>query len=309
MKILEIEHLSKSYGSVKAVDDISFYIDKGEFFSFLGVNGAGKSTTINMITTVLPKDAGKIIMLGRDMDFDPMFVRSKIGIVFQNSVLDPRLSVYDNLASRAALYGLKGADRKKKISDIADTLDLGEFLKRPYGKLSGGQKRRTDIARALVNTPELLILDEPTTGLDPKTRKTVWDSIGAIRRDTGMSVLLTTHYMEESNDADRIVIIDEGHLAAEGSPVELKDRYSSDCVKIYRAKSAEDDVKLGGSGYAFTYEYNCYRVTVPSSADAREFLIKFPEYSLDFEVVKGNMDDVFLRVTGKKLQGGDYENA
>ena len=307
MKILEIEHLSKSYGNVKAVDDISFDIERGEFFSFLGVNGAGKSTTINIITTVLPKDKGKITLAGRDLDKDPMFVRSKTGIVFQNSVLDQRLSVYDNLFSRASLYGLAGAEKKRRIGEISEMLGLDEFIKRPYSKLSGGQRRRTDIARALIHTPELLILDEPTTGLDPKTRKTVWETVEYIRRQSGMSILLTTHYMEESDKADRIVIIDEGKLVAEGSPVQLKDRYSSDYVIAYAERSVKTDKLLGERKYDFVYENNAYRVSVKDSEAAKRFLDENPSLCADFEVVKGKMDDVFLRVTGKKLEGGVYE--
>lgn len=309
MKILEIEHLSKSYGAVKAVDDISFNIEKGEFFSFLGVNGAGKSTTINIITTVLPKDSGKVFVFGADIDRDPMAIRAKIGIVFQNSVLDGRLSVYDNLSSRAALYGMRGAEKKKRIKEIAETLELNEFLKRPYAKLSGGQRRRTDIARALINTPELLILDEPTTGLDPQTRLTVWAAIDRIRQRTGMSVLLTTHYMEESAATDRIVIIDEGKLVAEGSPVALKDKYSSDSVRLYMPKTAETDRILSESGLGFTYQNTFYKVAVSDSGAAMRFLTAHPALTADFEVVKGDMDDVFLNVTGKKLDGGNYERA
>ena len=307
MKILEIEHLSKSYGDVRAVNDISFHIDEGEFFSFLGVNGAGKSTTINIITTVLPKDSGKVVVFGADIDRDPMKVREKIGIVFQNSVLDGRLSVYDNLSSRAALYGFYGEDKKKRIAKIAETLELREFLKRPYSKLSGGQRRRTDIARALINTPELLILDEPTTGLDPQTRKTVWAAVDRIRRETGMSVLLTTHYMEESAAADRIIIIDEGRLVAEGSPVELKDRYSSDTVRLFVPRSDAVDNMLLASGCGYTYDNNFYKISVDGSREALEFLNAHPEFTADFEVVKGDMDDVFLNVTGKKLEGVNYE--
>lgn len=307
MKILEIEHLSKSYGDVRAVNDISFHIDEGEFFSFLGVNGAGKSTTINIITTVLPKDSGKVVVFGADIDRDPMKVRKKIGIVFQNSVLDGRLSVYDNLSSRAALYGFYGEDKKKRIAKIAETLELREFLKRPYSKLSGGQRRRTDIARALINTPELLILDEPTTGLDPQTRKTVWAAVDRIRRETGMSVLLTTHYMEESAAADRIIIIDEGRLVAEGSPVELKDRYSSDTVRLFVPRSDAVDNMLLASGCGYSYDNNFYKISVGGSREALEFLNAHPEFTADFEVVKGDMDDVFLNVTGKKLEGGNYE--
>lgn len=309
MKILKIEHLCKSYGAVKAVDDISFDIEKGEFFSFLGVNGAGKSTTINIITTVLPKDSGKVYVFGADIDRDPMAIRAKIGIVFQNSVLDGRLSVYDNLSSRAALYGMRGAEKKKRIKEIAETLELNEFLKRPYAKLSGGQRRRTDIARALINTPELLILDEPTTGLDPQTRLTVWAAIDKIRQRTGMSVLLTTHYMEESAAADRIVIIDEGKLVAEGSPVALKDKYSSDSVRLYMPKTAETDRILSESGLGFTYQNTFYKVAVSDSGAAMRFLTAHPALIADFEVVKGDMDDVFLNVTGKKLDGGNYERA
>lgn len=307
MKILEIEHLSKSYGDVRAVNDISFHIDEGEFFSFLGVNGAGKSTTINIITTVLPKDSGKVVVFGADIDRDPMKVREKIGIVFQNSVLDGRLSVYDNLSSRAALYGFYGEDKKKRIAKIAETLELREFLKRPYSKLSGGQRRRTDIARALINTPELLILDEPTTGLDPQTRKTVWAAVDRIRRETGMSILLTTHYMEESAAADRIIIIDEGRLVAEGSPVELKDRYSSDTVRLFVPRSDAVDNMLLASGCGYSYDNNFYKISVGGSREALEFLNAHPEFTADFEVVKGDMDDVFLNVTGKKLEGGNYE--
>ena len=307
MKILEIEHLSKSYGDVRAVNDISFHIDEGEFFFFFLVNGAGKATTINMITTVLPKDSGKVVVFGADIDRDPMKVREKIGIVFQNSVLDGRLSVYDNLSSRAALYGFYGEDKKKRIAKIAETLELREFLKRPYSKLSGGQRRRTDIARALINTPELLILDEPTTGLDPQTRKTVWAAVDRIRRETGMSVLLTTHYMEESAAADRIIIIDEGRLVAEGSPVELKDRYSSDTVRLFVPRSDAVDNMLLASGCGYTYDNNFYKISVDGSREALEFLNAHPEFTADFEVVKGDMDDVFLNVTGKKLEGGNYE--
>ena len=295
------------YGDVRAVNDISFHIDEGEFFSFLGVNGAGKSTTINIITTVLPKDSGKVVVFGADIDRDPMKVRKKIGIVFQNSVLDGRLSVYDNLSSRAALYGFYGEDKKKRIAKIAETLELREFLKRPYSKLSGGQRRRTDIARALINTPELLILDEPTTGLDPQTRKTVWAAVDRIRRETGMSVLLTTHYMEESAAADRIIIIDEGRLVAEGSPVELKDRYSSDTVRLFVPRSDAVDNMLLASGCGYSYDNNFYKISVGGSREALEFLNAHPEFTADFEVVKGDMDDVFLNVTGKKLEGGNYE--
>lgn len=195
MKIIEIEHLHKAFKDVVAVDDLSFSVRKGELFAFLGVNGAGKSTTINIISGILNKDRGKVIVCGEDIDSRPDVIKSKLGIVFQSSMLDKRLSAYDNLKSRAALYGIFGSEFKTKLSELDGLLGLKELLPRPLCKLSGGQKRRVDIARALIMDPELLILDEPTTGLDPQTRIAVWNAVDKLRREKGLTVFLTTHYM------------------------------------------------------------------------------------------------------------------
>lgn len=195
--IMEIEGLRKRFGAVQAVQNLSFRVKEGELFAFLGVNGAGKSTTINILCGQLAKDGGTVRIGGIDLDEDPDRIKRSLGVVFQNSVLDKDLSVRDNLKSRAALYGIRGKEFRERLEELADLLDLRSLLKRPVGKLSGGQRRRIDIARALLHRPRILILDEPTTGLDPQTRNMLWKVVGDLRRTEGMTVFLTTHYMEE----------------------------------------------------------------------------------------------------------------
>lgn len=301
-KIIKVTGLKKSYGDIQAVKGIDFDVDEGSLFAFLGVNGAGKSTTINILCTLLDKDEGQIEICGHDLDKDSFEIRSLIGVIFQGSVLDKRLSVKDNLTSRASFYGLYGEAWKKRLSELCELLDLKELLPRKYGKLSGGQRRRVDVARGLINSPKILILDEPTTGLDPQTRKSVWEVIDKLRTDGGMTVFLTTHYMEEANEADKVVILDEGRVAAVGTPVELKNQYSCDCVKIYAEQSAEIDERLEDREYE--YAGNCYKVDMKDSADAIDFIANNRDVIDNFEVQKGDMDDVFLNVTGKTLVGG-----
>lgn len=301
MNAIEINGLKKSFGDVKAVDDISFKVKEGSLFAFLGENGAGKSTTINIISTLLLKDEGEVFVDGLNIDKDASKIRSKVGIVFQGYVLDKRLSVKDNLKIRASYYGIYGEAWKKRFAELSEVFELDEIKGREYGKLSGGQRRRVDIARALINRPKILILDEPTTGLDPQTRKTVWEIISNVKKETGMTVFLTTHYMEETAKADTVVIIDSGKIIAEGSPVRLKDKYSSDYVKIYYPKNETIEESL--KGYRYTYEDNFYRVKVSSSVEAKEFVKTHDKILNDFEIIKGDMDDVFLNVTGKTLGG------
>ena len=298
--IIRIDHLCKSFGDVKAVDDLSFRVGEGELFAFLGVNGAGKSTTINIICGQLTKDSGSVSIDGADIDTDLDRVKRTLGVVFQGSVLDKELSVADNLESRAALYGSHGAAFRRRLAELAGLLEFGDLLSRPLGKLSGGQRRRIDIARALLHEPKILILDEPTTGLDPQTRTTLWRVIGTLRRERGMTVFLTTHYMEEAADADYVVILDRGRIAAHGTPLELKNTYTGDFITVYGI--GEDEVKQLGAPYEPLRD--AWRVTVPDTAAATEMIIKHPGLFRDFEITKGKMDDVFLAVTGKKLTGG-----
>lgn len=300
--IIEIENLKKSFKDVKAVDGVSFKVKEGELFSFLGVNGAGKSTTINIISGILNKDSGKVKVCGFDIDEYGDAIKSKIGIVFQNSVLDNKLSVYDNLKYRANMYGIFGSDFKSRLEEMTELLDLKEIIKRPLAKLSGGQKRRIDIARALLHKPELLILDEPTTGLDPKTRITVWKIIEKLRKENGLTVFLTTHYMEEASDSDYVVILDTGKIAAEGTPHELKNSYASDFIKFYNHREEAEKYFLT-LGYNIKNERDFTEIELKGTAEASKFFKEMPQIFEDFEILKGNMDNVFLKVTGKDLQG------
>ena len=299
--IMEISHLHKSFDAVKAVQDLNFCVKKGELFAFLGVNGAGKSTTINIMCGELRKDSGSVLIGGADLDKEPDSIRRKLGVVFQSSVLDKDLSVRDNLRSRAALYGIHGKAFEKRLEELTELLDFADLLKRPLGKLSGGQRRRIDIARALLHQPEILILDEPTTGLDPQTRTNLWQVIGRLRREQGMTVFLTTHYMEEAADADYVVIIDHGRIAAEGTPLTLKNTYTGDFITLYGI--TEEQVKTLGASYESIRD--AYRVFVKDTAAATELILRYPEIFRDYEITKGKMDDVFLAVTGKKLTGGE----
>ena len=299
--VIEIRSLCKSFGDVKAVQDISFSVKEGELFAFLGVNGAGKSTTISIICQQLAKDSGSVIINGTDISESSRPIIRDIGVVFQSSVLDDSLSAYDNLKSRAALYGITGKALEDKIAYLSEILDFKGFLKRPLSKLSGGQRRRIDVARALVHDPSILILDEPTTGLDPQTRRQLWSVISDLRKEKNITVFLTTHYMEEASDADFVVILDSGRIVAEGTPLELKNKYTGDFITLYG--NTEDEIKSLFGDYEKIK--NGFRVSVSSTAEATELIIKSPEIFRDYEITKGKMDDVFLAVTGKKLEGGN----
>lgn len=299
--IIRIDGLEKRFGEVHAVNNLSFRVKRGELFAFLGVNGAGKSTTISIMCGLLEKDGGNVEICGKNVGTDMREIAKKLGVVFQNSALDARLSVKDNLVSRAALYGIYGAEAKNRIDELAEKLCFKDLMTRTVGKLSGGQRRRIDVARALLHKPEVLILDEPTTGLDPQTRKTLWEVIRDLRLHDGMTVFLTTHYMEESTDADYVIILDSGKIAAEGTPLELKNRYTGDFVTVYNA----DEQTINDLGFPYEKIRDAFRISVKNTAEARDLIIKHPAVFSDFEITKGKMDDVFLAVTGKKLAGGN----
>ncbi|MDD7483123.1 MAG: ABC transporter ATP-binding protein [Clostridia bacterium] len=298
--VIEIQHLYKSFGPVKAVQDLSFRVKEGELFAFLGVNGAGKSTTINILCGQLRKDGGSVKINGFEPTENPEKVRRALGVVFQNSVLDKALTVYENLESRAALYGIHGRAFKDRLQELSGMLGFGDLLRRTVGKLSGGQRRRIDIARALLHRPDILILDEPTTGLDPQTRKTLWDVVDNLRKTENMTVFLTTHYMEEAADADYVVILDSGKIAAEGTPLTLKNTYTGDFITLYQV--SEEEIRSFGRPYEALRDG--YRVPVENTEKATQLILQHPAIFRDYEITKGKMDDVFLAVTGKNLMGG-----
>lgn len=292
---IEINNLSKSFKDVKAVNDLSFKVKKGEFFAFLGVNGAGKSTTISIMCGQLAKDSGSVIVNGKNIEDGMNEIRKEIGVVFQSSLLDMQLTVRDNLEMRAALYDITGSRFEQRLNELAELLDFKDLLKRTYGKLSGGQKRKIDVARALFHHPSILILDEPTTGLDPQTRKLMWKVISDLRQKESITVFLTTHYMEEVADADYVVILDSGKIVAKGTPLELKNRYTGDFITIYN--TSEEEVKRLGKPYRQIRD--AYRIAVKDTREAKALIVRFPEIFEDFEITKGKMDDVFLAATGK----------
>jgi len=306
--IIEVSNLRKSFKEIKAVDDISFVVHKGELFAFLGLNGAGKSTTINIITGALEKDSGTVLVNGINVDENMTSIRDKIGIVYQTGTLDRFLSVYDNLKFKAGLYGYTGKKFESRLKEISDELDLKDILNRSLGKLSGGQKRRVDIARALFHKPEILILDEPTTGLDPQTRKMVWKVIEDEMSSRGLTVFLTTHYMEEAAEAHYVVILDKGRIVAKGSPIDLKEKYSHDSLIIYHP-SAEVMDMINKERLSFHEKEEVISISISNSSDVIKLMGEYPSSFKDFEVIKGKMDDVFLNVTGRELSNGGNDNA
>lgn len=298
--IIEVNELVKNYKDVNAVNKISFSVEEGSFFAFLGVNGAGKSTTINILCTVLSKTSGKVTIGGYNLDTDKDKIKNLIGIVFQNSVLDKQLTVKENLTSRASYYGFSKAKTKSRISELTKIFSLEEILGRRYGRLSGGQKRRVDIARALINQPKILFLDEPTTGLDPQTRIQVWNIIHKLRVETGLTVFLTTHYMEETAECDNVVIIDSGKISAYDTPNNLKSHYAHNSLVWYTQKSDIAQNIISAENLEAEYINDAYKIKIKDSKQATALIKKYNELE-EYEVIKGNMDDVFLSITGKRL--------
>ena len=295
--VIEIKNLCKSFGKVKAVDNISFCVKEGELFAFLGINGAGKSTTISMICNTLIPDSGSIFVDEVDISQNQDKIKKDIGVVFQQSVLDRALSVKDNLRSRAALYGIVGDSFEARLRELSVLLDFEDILSRPLGKLSGGQRRRIDIARALIHEPKILILDEPTTGLDPQTRARLWRVISDLRKTKNMTVFLTTHYMEEAADADHVIILDRGRIVAEGTPHELKNRFTGDFVTVYGV----EEEKIAKLNMPYEKIKDDFKITVRNTAEATSLIVAHPELFVDYEITKAKMDDVFLAATGRSL--------
>lgn len=293
--IIRVENLIKHYGEIKAVNDVSFTVRRGSLFAFLGPNGAGKSTTINVMTTILQANGG-IIYLNDQTDAD--YIRNKIGVVFQGNVLDEDLTVKENLICRGALYLPDKAKVKARYEELADFLNLHEFADQRFKTLSGGQKRRTEIARALFSNPEVLLLDEPTTGLDPETRQIVWQVIETLRKREHLTIFLTTHYMEEAANADHVVIINKGRIVTEGTPALLKAKYSHDRLKVVPKDKERLVETLEQAKRAFQKVADQYIMLVKDADDAIDLIETLKDNIKQFEVIKGTMDDVFINVIG-----------
>lgn len=301
-KMMEVQGLVKSYGSVKAVRGIDFYVEKGKLFAFLGPNGAGKSTTIEILSTALRADAGEVVINGYTLGREDSKIRSSIGVVFQGHLLDDLLTVRENLLTRGGFYGLKGQDLHQAVVQAAKATEALEFLDRPYGKLSGGQRRRADIARALVNRPQILFLDEPTTGLDAQTRRNVWECIRELQEETGMTVFLTTHYMEEASKADYVIVIDHGEIAAKGTPAQLKAQYANDQLRLQIGQREELTKVLKELSLSYEEQADIITIAISSTLDALPIVERCQQYISGFEVLQGTMDDAFIGITGKEIR-------
>lgn len=307
MDVIKVDHLVKKYKGHTAVSDISFSVEEGELFAFLGENGAGKSTTINMLCTILEKTAGDVSICGHILGKEDDEIRSLIGIVFQNSVLDNKLTVKENLFTRGSYYGLSKKEVESRIAPFSQRFEMDEIWNRRYEKLSGGQRRRVDIMRALIHNPRILFLDEPTTGLDPKSRKLVWDYIDYLRHEKKMTIFLTTHYMEETANADHVVILDKGKIISSGTPAELKNRHTSSRLVWYREKDSEAEQLIAqipekGELSVSSHTYDADHYNVYFRGNITEFLYTHRAAIQDYEIIKGTMDDVFLNLTGKELE-------
>lgn len=337
-QMVQVRGLKKYFGKVKAVDDISFSVEKGELFGFLGINGAGKSTTINMLCTLFRPTAGEIMIGGNVLGREDEAIRRRIGVVYQNNCLDDRLTVRENLMIRGSLYEKDIRKLKRNIEQVCERFHLEETLNRHFGMLSGGQKRKCEIAKALLHTPEILFLDEPTTGLDPATRRTVWESLEKLRQE-GMTIFLTTHYMEEAAKCSHIAIMDGGKIKEFGTPFSLKEQYSQDNLRLMakpekgallearleeldgrreeslakkpemnlERRSQEDSVSKQSvwskeEPEKKDREKRIYDICLQDSMMAIPILKGTEDLLEGFELVQGSMDDVFLNITGKNLE-------
>lgn len=300
--MIEVKNLVKHYGKVQAVNDISFHVQEGELFAFLGTNGAGKSTTIEILCTFLKKTSGIVKIAGHTLEKDNAAIRDNIGIVFQSSLLDERLTVYENIITRGKLYALTPRELTENYDFLKRFLSLAEIEKRLYKKLSGGQKRRVDIARALIHKPRLLFLDEPTTGLDPQTRAFVWSIVRRLQKEEGITVFFTTHYMEEAAVADRIAIMRKGKIVAEGTVQELKAQYTSDYMLLYFKNTTQGEQWLTAQGYDFTQLGEVYRLPLHHTLEATAIALAAEVYLQSYEVIKGTMEDVFLRINEEEIR-------
>ncbi|WP_391592071.1 Efflux ABC transporter, ATP-binding protein [[Mycoplasma] cavipharyngis] len=298
--VLQIDNLNKKFGQFQALKNLTFSVQKGELFGFLGVNGAGKTTTLNIVLGFLKADSGNVLINNKNVDDFPEYIRNQIGIVFQNSILDDYLSVKENLYEKACLY-LKDKKEviKNKVQELINLFELNEFEKKLYKDLSGGQKRRVDLARALVHSPDILFLDEPTTGLDPNSRKLVWKILNNLRKQKLLTIILTTHYMEEATNCDHVIVLHKGEILAQGTVDDLKNKYTYARLKIYSKKNNNLEEYIQKTNKEFVFQNNCYVINFKNTKQISDYLYKHHQTFNDIEIIKGDMDDVFISIVSK----------
>jgi multidrug/hemolysin transport system ATP-binding protein len=294
--IIIVENLVKKYDDFVAVNNISFTVRQGQFFAFLGPNGAGKSTTINILCSLLKKTSGSIKVCSHEVDFEDEFIRQKIGVVFQENVLDDLLTVKENLLTRGALYFKDSKKLQEKYSFVIDFLKLSEIENKHFKNLSGGQKRKVEVARALISDPQILVLDEPTTGLDPETRKTVWELLIKLKKEFGITIFLTTHYMEEAAAADYVVVINKGNIVAKGSPNDLKTAYAQDVLVLYANNASAVKKYLTNNNFTFETNKKEFTVLLNNTKESINIINALNEQIDALEILKGTLDNAFINI-------------
>ncbi|TVP93865.1 MAG: ABC transporter ATP-binding protein [Acholeplasmatales bacterium] len=300
MCMIRVSGLKKNYGLVQAVKGIDFTVRGNAFFALLGPNGAGKSTTIEIIATLLAPASGSVEVNGHKLGSADDAIRKTLGVVFQYSTLDPVLTVHENLKLRAAFYGLAGEAYATRLAALDERIHFGSYADQPVRTLSGGQRRKADIARALLHSPQILILDEPTTGLDPKSRKEIWSLILSLKEQTDMTIFLTTHYMEEVLDADHVIIMNEGEIVAEDSAENLRLTYANDTLKVIPLDGLEAMLQENSIDYHAVNR--TLHIPLDNPFQGLDYLTRFRDNIETFEIIKASMDDVFLNITGRKLE-------
>lgn len=295
-ELIRVRDLQKSYGTIEAVKGISFSIQEGEFFSLLGPNGSGKTTTISMICTILSMDAGNVEIYGYCVGQEDKMIRKMLGVVFQNNRLDSVLTVRENLEIRGRLYGLSKATLKERVADLLAITGAANLIERKYGALSGGEKRKIDIARALIHSPKILLLDEPTTGLDPESRSKIWQMITNLRSEENVTILLTTHYLEETNESDHVVVLNEGRVQVAGKPSEIKDRYSHNFLIIHTNHKEELEVKLKRQNRPYKFQEDMFFIPLKNTKESIPIIHDCQELIESYEVKQGTMDDAFMSI-------------
>ena len=300
--IIQVKNFTKKYGDFTAVNDISFDVEEGTIFAFLGPNGAGKSTTINTLCTIFEKTSGTLIIDGKDVTAQKSEVRSTIGVVFQDSTLDAKMTIDENLKMHCVFYNIPKKEVEERIQFVLNLVDLLAERKKLVGALSGGMKRRVEIARGLIHYPKVLFLDEPTTGLDPQTRAHIWEYIVKLQKERNITIFLTTHYMEEAEICNKIAIMDGGIIVAHDTPYALKKEYTKDKAYITTEKGPELEQLLAQYELKFIKKDGYYKVDAENIKPLLEVLSLQKEMITDIEIKKGTFNDVFLEITGKKIR-------
>lgn len=299
--IIEVENFTKKFGNFIAVDDISFTVEEGSIFGFLGSNGAGKSTTINTLCTILDKTKGNLKINGYDISKQKDKVRNEIGIVFQESTLDSKLTIEENIKFHCEFYNVPKNEVKERIDFVLNLVDLTDWKEAPVGSLSGGMKRRVELARGLVHYPKILFLDEPTTGLDPQTRANIWSYIYKLQKEKNITIFLTTHYMDEAEICNKVAIMDHGKIVAYDSPYNLEKKYTSNVTSIKVSNKDLFIKHLKANSFNYKLNEDLFKIYSTDLKDILSMVSIFKDSIIDFESTKGSLNDVFLTVTGKEI--------